>query len=54
VTRKYVDFAVGGIIAVLVILSFMFSVSVRHTPTRPDIPVCEADPLAHLQECLQP
>jgi len=52
-TRKYIDIAVGGIVAVLVLVSLLFTISVPHATAGPTFPVCDINPLEH-QECVQP
>jgi hypothetical protein len=53
-TRKYIDIAVGGIVAVLVLVSLLFTLRVPHASAGPSVPVCDVNPLAHQEECGQP
>jgi hypothetical protein len=54
VTRKYIEIVIGGIVALLVLSSVMFGISVLNTVTSRNVPLCEAEPLAHPPGCFQP
>jgi hypothetical protein len=54
VTRKYIEMVIGVLVALLVLISVMFSISRLNTLTSRNVPACDAEPLAHVPQCFQP